>query len=188
KRVGCDVGFPQLVRRLREDAGHVDGDVTEADDDRRFRTQVGFKIAVVGMPVVPGDELRGRHAARQVLTLNAQGTVAGSSGGEHHGMVAPLQVLQVEVAAEFDVSEKADPLVPAGAREQLLDAFDAVVVRSHSVADESVRSGEPVENVDVYAVVLFEQRFGRVKTGGSGTDDGYTLRNALSHVVIVAVY
>ena len=62
-----DVGLLELGRVAGQDAGHVDGDVADADHRDRLRVQ-GERVHVdVGVAAVPVDEVGGRVAARQVL-------------------------------------------------------------------------------------------------------------------------
>ena len=53
------VGDLELGRRQREHARDVDRDVAGADDDDLLGLQIHLEATVVGVAVVPGDELRG---------------------------------------------------------------------------------------------------------------------------------
>ena len=63
ERVVGHVGRRQLVAREGEHPRHVHRHVAVADHDRALAGQVELEVAVVGMAVVPGDELGGRPAA-----------------------------------------------------------------------------------------------------------------------------
>src|SRR5207244_10737445 len=67
-----DVGMLESVYRLRQDPAHVYGDVPLADDDSHFLTEIELAVPVVGVRVVPADELGRRVASRQVLAGDAQ--------------------------------------------------------------------------------------------------------------------
>ena len=82
--MGGDVGLLELVRRAHEDARHVDRHVADADDSRPLRREIELAVAVVGMGVVPGDELSGGVTAGEVLTGDAHVTVGLCPGGEDH--------------------------------------------------------------------------------------------------------
>ena len=51
--------------------GHVHGDVADPDDRHRLGVQLERARVHVGVAAVPVDELGGRVAARQVLTVDA---------------------------------------------------------------------------------------------------------------------
>ena len=64
----------------REDARDVGGDVAVADHHGALGRQVELELAVVGVAVVPGDELGGRPAAGQVLAGDAERLVGLRAG------------------------------------------------------------------------------------------------------------
>src|SRR5439155_312816 len=90
QRVVGDVGRRQLLGRATQDAHHVDGDVAHAHYHRAFRREVEDMITVVGVAVVPGDELRRRVTADQILAGNAHPTIGlGARRIEPHIVILP---------------------------------------------------------------------------------------------------
>ena len=108
ERVVGGVGGRELVGVEHEHARDVDRDVAVADDDRAPRRQVELVVGVVGVAVVPGDELRRGVRARA-------GPRPGSRAGCRRGadrvddrVVALEQVRARDVAAELDAAEEAE--------------------------------------------------------------------------------
>ena len=71
-RVVGRIGDRQLRRRQREHPRDVDRDVAGADDDHLLGLQVHLQAAVVGVAVVPGDELGRGVRAAQVLARDPE--------------------------------------------------------------------------------------------------------------------
>ena len=71
-RVVGRVGDLELRRRQREHPRDVDRDVAGADHDHLLGLQVDLEAAVVGVAVVPGDELGRRVRAAQLLARDPQ--------------------------------------------------------------------------------------------------------------------
>src|SRR5947209_17174749 len=67
ERMVGDVCALELAWTEREHARHVRSDVSVADHDRTPSRQVELELAVVGVAVVPGDELGGCPASGQIL-------------------------------------------------------------------------------------------------------------------------
>jgi hypothetical protein len=67
-------------RAEREHPGHVRGDVAVADHDRALGGQVEVQVAVVGMAVVPGDELGSGPAAGRILARDPERLVGLGTG------------------------------------------------------------------------------------------------------------
>ncbi len=67
ERVVGDVGRAQLVGAEHQQPRDVERDVAVADHDRPLRAEVEAAVGVVGVAVVPGDELGRRVRAGQLL-------------------------------------------------------------------------------------------------------------------------
>jgi hypothetical protein len=76
-----DVGVPQLLHRLGQDAADVRRHVPLAHDDGDLLAQVEIPVAKVGVPVVPADELRRRVASQEVFPGDAEPAVASAPQG-----------------------------------------------------------------------------------------------------------
>src|SRR5690606_35727415 len=126
QRMVGDVRLAQLVHALRQNPGDVDGDVAHPHHHGRAGVERYLQLPVVGVGVVPGDELGGREAALQLLAGDAEAPVGGRADGVHHRVVVALQVGGRQVPAELDIAEVAQArvaegaLVEAGNRLQLL--------------------------------------------------------------------
>ena len=70
-----DIGLRKFVRIRGEDAGDVKRDIAIADDDDLPAAQVEPMVGVIGMAVVPGDEVGRGLASRQVFAGNAEAAI-----------------------------------------------------------------------------------------------------------------
>ena len=118
------------------------------------RASSGHSRRHVGVAVVPGDEVGGAVRAGQIDAGDVERGVADRAGREDHGVVALPQLVERDVAADLDVADEADRAAgsPSGMVEHLVqrghDALDARVVGRDAVADQAVRRGERLEEVD----------------------------------------
>ena len=86
-----DFGDEQVVSVFGEDAGDVQGDV--AVTEHRYLLSLQRPGAgIVGVTVVPGDEVGSAVGAVQVDALNVQRCVVNGSGREDNGVVVLAQV------------------------------------------------------------------------------------------------
>ena len=114
----ADDGFDRLVGRVgrrqlllgeREHPRDVERDVAVADHDHALgRRKVEIELLVVGMAVVPGDELRGRPRAAQILAGNAESPVGGRAIRVDHRVVETGEVVVREIAPDLDIPEEAE--------------------------------------------------------------------------------
>ena len=171
--VGGDLGGKQVLRVLGEHARHIEGDVADADDADRRGIQRPL-AREVGVPVVPADEVGGPVRADRVDPGDLERGVADRAGREDDGVVVLLEVLEGEVLAEAHVAEDADVPAVEHVAQRRDDALDARVVGSYPVADEAVRRGQVVEQVDrdVELALGLQQDVRRVNAGGARADDG----------------
>src|SRR4029079_11223981 len=97
-----------------EDADDVGGDVAVADHDGAPDGEVEGAVAEVGVAVVPGDELGGGMAPRQVLPRDPEVLVRLGAGRVHDGRVELGELGVLDVDADLDAADEA-----AAARERL---------------------------------------------------------------------
>ncbi len=175
--VGRDVGGQQLVGGLGQDPGHVQGHVADPEHGDLLGLQrPGARH--VRVAVVPGDEVGGAVGAVEFAAGYVQGPVGHRAGGEDHGVVEGVELVQGDVGRVVHVAEEPQ----LGLVEHLVqrghDALDPRVVGRHAVADQSERCGHPLEQVDRHPRFLggvgLHQRVSGVDAGGTGTDDGNT--------------
>ena len=86
-----DFGDEQVVSVLGEDAGDVQGDVAVTEHCNLLSFERPG-AGVVGVAVVPGDEVGCTVGAVQVDTLNVQRCVVDGAGREDNGVVVLAQV------------------------------------------------------------------------------------------------
>src|SRR5215210_7758819 len=101
------------------------------------------------MAVVPGDELGGGPAARQVLAGDAHAPVCLGAHRVDDGVVARVQVLVGYVAPVLDVAVEAELRVRRGLLVDAADGLDVGVIRGDSAAHETPRRGQAVIDVDL---------------------------------------
>lgn len=114
-----DFGGQLFVGRLGQHPGDVECDVAGAEDGDLLGVQRPF-ARYVGMPVVPGDEVRRAVAAGQVDTGDVQRTVGAGAGGEDHRVVMAAQVGELDVAAVVHVADEPDLVTDNTRRKALM--------------------------------------------------------------------
>ncbi len=87
------------MRRLGQQAGDVNGDISDPDDGDRLGVKRERVLRAVRMPAVPGNEIRRREATRQILTLDSQPPVGGGPARHDERVIMPTQVVQREIPA-----------------------------------------------------------------------------------------
>ena len=164
--------FASSSDRAAQDARDVDRHVADADDRGTLLREVEGEVAVVGMPVVPGDEFRGRMAAGEILAGNAHAPIGLGARRIDDLVVVPPEIRDGDVAAELDAAEEAKPRVRGDLVERAGDGLDLLVIGRHARAHEAVRRGHAIEQIDLGDdVLLLQQMIGRVEAGGPGADD-----------------
>ena len=172
-----DFGDEQVVSVLGEDAGDVQGDVAVTEHCNLLSFERPG-AGVVGVAVVPGDEVCCAVGAVQVDAFNVQGCIKNRAGCENDGVVVFAQVSEGQVLAVFDVAEETDVTAVQDLVQCGDDALDAGVIRCHTVADQAEGGGVAVEDVDGdldgAGADLFRlgEDVGGVNTGGTCTNNG----------------
>ena len=157
-----------------EHAGDVERDVAVADHDGALGgEQVDLEVGVVGVAVVPADELGGGVRAGEVFAGDAEGTVDGRAGGVDDRVVVGEQVLARDVHAEVDVAEEAEARVGGGLLVDAGDGLDLGMVGGDARADQAPGRGQALEHVDLeLSRAVLQQVPGGVEAGGSRADHG----------------
>lgn len=167
--------WAQLVRAPRQDPGHVDGHVPDADHDGRTGGERKAVARRVGVRAVPGHEVGGRVAARQILAGNAEPAVPGGPYAVHDRVIELQELLRPEpVRPDLHIADEVDPVVLQHGAEIVLQRLDLLVVGRDPVAHESVGAGEPVEHVDPHIghPALLDEILRGVDPAGSRSDNG----------------
>ena len=162
----------QILGVLGEHACGVERDVAVAQHRRDpvVERPVARHIRV---PVVPAHELAGTETARQPDARDVELCITDGPGSEDDGVVVAFQVREGHVGAVVHVAEQPDVAALEHVPQRIDDPLDARVVRCDPVPHETVRRGQPLEEVDrdVELSVRFQQEVGGVDTGRTGTDD-----------------
>ena len=166
------VAVRHLSRRLDQDAGDVDRHVAVADDTGGRAAQVRTEVAEIRVAIVPTDEGGGAEHAGQPGAGDFHVPVARHADGEHDRVVGRAQFRERKVAAELDIAVEADPGVAGGAREGAGDALRALVVRRHAAADQAVRRGQGLDDIDLDSGKRLEQRRGGIESTRARADNG----------------
>src|SRR5690606_21535164 len=165
------LGGQEVLDVLGEDPGDVERDVADPEDRDALRLERP-RPRHVRVPVVPGDEVRGAVAARQVDARDGQRGVLVGAGGDDDGVVVLPQLLHRHVGADVDVPDEAD--VAPG--EDLLqgddDLLDPRVVGGDAVPDQAEGRGKALVEVDGDLQAGLGQDVGGVDAGWAGTDEG----------------
>ena len=128
---------------------------------------------MVGVAVVPADELGGGVRAGEVFAGDAQGPVRGRTGRVDEGVVVGKQVGARDVEAKRDVAEEAEARVGGGLLVYACDGLDLRMVGRDARADQTPGGGQALEHVDVEALGgMGEQVAGGVEAGRAGADHG----------------
>ena len=131
----------------REHPGHVERHISVPDHDHPLDRDVEMELLVVGMAVVPGDELGGRPRARQVLARNPQPAVGLGADGVDDGVVETHEVGVVKVAADLDVAEKAEARPLGDPLEGTRHRLQLRMVGSDAEPDEAPRRRQALDQV-----------------------------------------
>ena len=167
------VGARELVVRERQHPRHVERDVAVADHDRPLAAEVEVEVAVVGVAVVPADELGRRPAAGQLLAGDAERSVGRRAGRVDDRVVVREQLLAADVAPELDVAEVAKARVRGGLLVDARDRLDLRMVRRDARAHEPPRRRQALEHVDLDAPLgVLQQMPGGIEAGRAGADHG----------------
>ncbi len=135
--------------------------------------EVGLEVGVVGVAVVPADELGRGVRAGEVFAGDAEGAVGGRAGGVDDRVVVGEELLARDVLAEGDGAEEAEAGMGGGALVDAGDGLDLRVVGGDAGADEAPGRGQALEHVDLEALGgVGEQVAGGVEAGGAGADHG----------------
>ena len=162
----------ELLVREREHPRHVERHVPVPDHGGALDGEVEVELLEIGMAVVPGDELRGRPRARQVLARDAEPTIGLCADRIDDGVVEPHEVGVVEIATHLDVAEEAEAGLLGDALERARHGLELRMVRSDPEADEPPRRGQPLEHVDLRGRVGGQESAGGVEARRAGSHDG----------------
>ena len=119
--------------------------ITTARSAERSNSQ----LLVVGMAVVPGDELRGRPRAGQVLARDAETAVGLRADGVDDDVVQAHEVVVLEIAADLDVAEETEAGLIGDPLERARDRLQLRMVGRDAEPDEPSRRRQALDHVDL---------------------------------------
>ena len=160
----------QRVRVGGEDAGDVERDVAGAHHDDPLGREVDGAGGDVRVAVVPADHGRGREAAGQVLTRDAEAAGAGGADGVDHRVVPCGQLGRGDVAADLGPEPQPQPRVVVEPGERLADLLRRRVVGRDAVADQAAGHRQAVDQGDP-GIGVQQQVFHGVHARRAGADD-----------------
>ncbi len=163
----------RLQRRgvLREDACDVEGDVARPEHGHGLRLQAPT-LRDVGVRVVPGHELRGAERSGKLRSRHVERHVAVGSGRDDDAVVRPAELVDRHIDTDLDVAAQPDAGLEEHVVQRVDDLADARVVGGDAVADEPVRCGELLVQVDGRLRHLRPEQVGGVDARGARADDG----------------
>ena len=186
QRMLCDVGPMQVLHRYQQDACDIHGDVAVPDDHRARAREVEGHRAIVGMRVVPADEIRGRVGPGQMLLRDPEPPVSPRADRVDDGMVVGLQVLMGQLPADLDVAVEAELRVRGDLVVDAGDRLDLRVIGCDTTAHEAERRWQSVEHVDLHdQVILALQEVRGIETGGARADYGDPQRTGVAAQPVV---
>ena len=153
---GCDglvggVGRRKLVVREREHSCDVERDVAVADHDHALgRAKVEVEVLVVGVAVVPGDELRGRPRSSELLAGNSEPPVGGRAVRIDDRVVQPRKVVVREIPPDVDVSEEAKAGLGGDLLVSARHGLEVRVIGSDAEPHQAPRRGQALDHVNLH--------------------------------------
>ena len=111
------------------------------------------------MAVVPADEFGRTHDAGKVFPRNAELAIVRRTDGKDHGVVQLKQVRDRHVLADSHIADEIDACAVRHFVVTLADRFQRLVVRGDAEADQPIRNGIAIDDVDpsLLAIRLFER-------------------------------
>src|SRR3954465_11705534 len=142
------------------------------------------QLLVVGMAVVPGDELGRRPGPRELLAGDPEPPVRLRAEGVDDRVVELDEVAVRDVAPDLDVPEEAEARLLRNPLERARNALQLGMVRRPPEPHEAPRRRQPLEHVHLEPRLSIEQRGGGVNPSRPRADDRDAQR-AFRHETIV---
>jgi hypothetical protein len=124
------------------------------------------------MAVEQSGDSAGRIDVFEVGTGDGERAVVVQTAREDHRVVSGLEFVHSHIDAEFSVADECRTGIGEETVELSGDGLRSLVIGGHSVTQQTIRDGEPVEDVDSAARHLTEDIFRREAAGRTGADDG----------------
>ena len=124
------------------------------------------------MAVIPAGKCARAEDARKFLARNVEAAITRGASGQRHRIVERHQLFKIQIAANFDVAEKADAVAGEHAVQYSRHRLRALMVWSNPIPHKSERNGQPFENIDGSIGNQAKQIVRQVTTRRTATDDG----------------
>ncbi len=157
--VARDFGDEHVVSVLGQHTRHVQRHIAVADHSN-FLGVERPGARVVGVTVIPGDELGGTVGTVQIRAGDLQRSIIDGAGGENHSVVVGHEITEREVLAVLHIAEEADVTTTQNRAQRGDDALDARVVGSHAVTDQAERGGVAVIEINTDVQLAFPHSLG----------------------------
>ena len=150
--------------------------------------EIDLEAGVIGVAVVPADELGRRVRAVQLFAGNAERAVHRRARGVDDRVVVLEQVLVRDVLAERHVAEVAKARMGGRPLIHARDRLDLRMVRRDARAHEAPRRGQALDHVHLDARLgVLQQVPGRVEAGRARADHGDADRGGVFGVCVCHV-
>ena len=128
--------------------------------------QVKLRIHIVGVTIIPSNELGSGITTRQHLTRNIEFAVCFGSDSEDYLVVMCLEILQINVTSELDIPKETKPWICGNFLISLDDGFDVLMIRSDSKSNETVRHWKSIKSIHLNQDIFSPQQgIHRIETG-----------------------
>ena len=140
-------GDEQIIGVLREHTRNIQRHVAVTKHRDFLRVQrPGARV--IGVTVIPRDEIGGTIGTIQVDALNGQGRVMNSAGREDNGVVVLAQIGKVQILTVFDIAEESNITAVKHLVQGGNNALNTRVIGRHTVTNQPEGSGVTIKNVD----------------------------------------
>ena len=162
----CDIGASRVLWRQTQHARDVEGYVAVADDDGTVTAQQGSGTGVIGVSVVPGDEVVCGARARQLGSRHVETAPLTGADRVYDRVVPLVQFVGRDVTAHLDIADETNAVTRGDLVEDACHALLLRMIGRDPAAYQTPRRGQPVINVDFHRSRC--PRYERAVQPGSG--------------------
>src|SRR2546421_7043053 len=124
------------------------------------------------MTIIPANKRDSWKVIGQLFTGDAHTSISLGTHRIDDLIVELLYFFMMDINTIGDIPEETDAWICQDFIKDADHRLDGLVIRRNTVANQSERSGEAVEDINGQDDIAFlEKRFGSIKTGWAGTND-----------------